>query len=376
MTDFAMVAPTASADGYGCSAEAMVLSAVRDHGADITFVGYDWVDERYTDPELIAMKRNEVYVCDHELVVVYFLPYALPRFQTKININMTMWETDKIPDTWARIINDLAEGVIVPSEHTRAVFQRDLDVPVVAVPFGTDVKLNRYIDRDGVRQVTRRSEYVFLMSRRSEYVFLMSGLLHYRKGLEFALRAFREEFSNGEPDVKLWLKTRRNFLDAGEEIETLADPRVTVIDEDYTREQMVRLYHQADCLLATSRGEGSGLTPRDAMATGLPVILTDWGGLSELADPRYSFPVPIEALEPAPAQNSSYDSAITRGCAIGNFARPSVSHIRHHMRELYEDQGLGRMVGERAARWMREEWTWRQCAEKWLKVIDEFKGVS
>ena len=200
-------------------------------------------------------------------------------------------------------------------------------------------------------------------------IFLMAGALHYRKGVEFALRAFREEFAPYE-NVELWLKTRLAFLDPGVESRVLADPRVKIIREDYSRERMANLYQSADCLLAPSRGEGSGLTPRDAMATGLPVIMTDWGGLSEIADARYGYPVAVEDLEPAPLVNSSYSIEIHRAHDLGNFARPSVPQIREAMRAVHTDRAAAYARGAEAALWMRREWTWRECSWKWLQAVE------
>lgn len=349
------VAPTASADGYGTSAEYLGLAAVRA-GADVELIEYDWRDTRFADSEWLARRVPEG--AEQRVRVVYFLPYALARFQAPVLISMTMFETDRMPPKWAALVNHFATGMIVPTEFGRDVFQQAVDVPVKVVPFGTDATLYRYLGRG---------------LERRPWVFLMAGSLHYRKGVEFALQAFREEFSDGE-DVRLWLKTRMHHLDAGPETETLTDSRVSVIDFDYSREEMVNLYHSADVFLAPSRGEGSGLTPRDAMSTGLPVIATDWSGLSEICDERYGYPIPIDCLERAPVDCSSYSAGVTGGGCIGNFARPSVAAIREAMRESYEDRADARERGRKAAWWMRTDWTWGRCAQKWLDAIEELSG--
>ena len=364
-----MVTPTASADGYGVSGESMILAAKRSHGADISVIGYDWADERFTDPELLAMKCDPYLANAHDLLVVYFLPYALTRFSSRCTVSMTMWETDKLPDQWARLLR-LADGVVVPSGHCQQVFQERADCPVAAVPFGTDTNLYAYHDRSAL---THRR---FAMNDHEDaYVFLMSGLLHYRKGVDIALRALREEFHPNEP-VKLILKTRRGFLDPVGEAAMLSDPRVLVIDEDYTRPQMRDLYHAADCFLAPSRGEGSGLTPRDAMATGLPTVVTDWGGLKELADSECALTLRVEALEEAPQENSSYGRGVTGGGDIGNFARPDVTHLRSLMRYAYENREAALAVGAAGAELMRREYTWPVCAGKWLNALERLEAEA
>lgn len=347
-----MVAPTASADGYGCSAESLVLAATQDHGADINFIEHDWRDSRFSDKEFLKLRVGRDRVAERDVLVVYFLPFALAQFRSRITIGMSMWETDRLPPRWAACCQ-LADAWLVPCEHSRDLWSRYHGL-VEVVPFGTDTNLYSYLERASDKGVC----------------FLMSGLLHYRKGVDLALRAFREEFRPNE-SARMLLKTRKGFLDVGSETAMLDDPRVLIIDEDYTREQMVHLYHLADCLLAPSRGEGSGLTPRDAMATGLPVILTDWSGLSEIADERYNYPISIDGLGPAPTECSSYQHGVTGGGPIGNFAQPSISALRQAMRQVYEDRSEALRRGREAADWMRREYTWEHCAHRWLRVLEQ-----
>lgn len=351
MRTFSVVAPLAGADGYGQSAERLILAA-RGLGADVQFVSHDWKDDRFSDSELVSSEVGEEWLRD--VVVVYFLPFAFQRFGSKVTIGQTMFETDSIPPFWVPSCNS-TNGIIVPSEHCREAFQPHLSVPVRVVPLGVDTEFYRPVVRP----------------QSGTFTFLMAGLLHYRKGAEFAVRAFCEEFGPRE-DVRLVLKTRRGFLDLGDSADLgSTDRRIKVFDEDYTREQMRGLYARADCFLAPSRGEASGLTPREAMATGLPTILTDWGGLREIADENYAYPLAVERLEPAPPECSSYHAAVAGTQPIGNFALPSVSHLRALMREVYEDRQGAREKGRRAAAVMQGAWNWKLCAERWLEVVEE-----
>lgn len=350
MIPFSVVAPLASADGYGVSAERMVLAAT-ELGEDIEFVSHDWKDPRYTSQALLDLEAPAI---TRPVVVVHFLPFAFTRFRAAITIGSTMFETDSIPPFWVPCCN-ATNGVIVPSEHCQRAFQPHLDVPVEVAPLG--------VDTDFYTPVVRGESQT--------YRFLMAGLLHYRKGAEFAIRALQQEFGR-EDDVRLILKTRRGFLDVGDA--DLQDPRIEVIDADFTREEMRGLYAVADCFLAPSRGEASGLTPREAMATGLPAILTDWGGLQEIADELYSYPVSVECLEAAPPQCSSYDQNVAGNQPIGNFARPSIESLRERMRECYTHRLESRRRGMRGAQWMRREWSWSRCAVKWVDVVEKLSA--
>jgi len=48
---------------------------------------------------------------------------------------------------------------------------------------------------------------------------------------------------------------------------------------------------KSHCLLYVARGEGYGVAPREAMATGLPVILPKFATLEEIATDEISFPL-------------------------------------------------------------------------------------
>lgn len=347
---FSFVAPLAAADGYGQSAERLALAAT-DLGADLAYISHDWVDDEHTDLELRRLLRNQAEIQSRPLVAVYFLPFAFTRFRSRVTVGMTMFETDSIPPFWAGPCNT-TDGVVVPSEHCRQAFQSMLDVPVVVAPLGVDTTF--YCPNPAP-------------AARDAFTFLMTGALHYRKGAGFAVRAFLDEFGS-EPDVRLVLKTRRGFLDVDDI--PLDDPRITVIDASWSREQMRDLYWGCDCYIACSRGEAAGLTPREAMACGLPAIITNWGGLAEIAHPATGYVTGIDGLEPAPAECSSYGAGVAGRLPIGNFCRPSVSEIRQAMRAAYEQPEVNRLLGQQAAVAMRA-WSWEKCAAKWLAVLGE-----
>lgn len=346
---FAFTAPMASADGYGYSAEELVRAAV-NRGADVRYIVHDWEDRKFTGQDVQEREIPRESLSNYEVSVTYFIPYAFEHFKATRDFGMTMFETSEIPDIWAYCCN-LTQGIIVPSEFCKEVFSQKVTVPIEVAPLGVNPLTYPFVEREtsGV------------------FTFLMAGMLHYRKGAEFAVKAFQEEFAPDE-NVRLILKTRKHMIDTGEEV--ISDPRIQLVDGDYSREQMLDLYHAADCFVAPSRGEASGLTPREAMSTGIPAIVTNWGGLAEIADPKYTFPLNIEGFSRAPDQCSSYSLGITQGQSIGEFSIPSVTHLRELMREAYENQEATRAKGKAASDWVHKNWNYDTCAAKWLQAIE------
>ena len=56
-------------------------------------------------------------------------------------------------------------------------------------------------------------------------------------------------------------------------------------------EELAGLYAACDCLVHPYRGEGFGLPIAEAMACGLPAIVTGYGAAMDFCDERTSYPI-------------------------------------------------------------------------------------
>ena len=115
----------------------------------------------------------------------------------------------------------------------------------------------------------------------------------------------------------------------------------------------------ADCFVFPSRGEGWGLPPREAAATGLPVIATNGGGL-EVEIEHWAYPVSVAGT--SPAEYGFWDST-----EIGEWMEPDMDELVHLFRWSFENQEEVKSFGERAAAWLAENATWERTA---LRLID------
>jgi glycosyltransferase involved in cell wall biosynthesis len=169
----------------------------------------------------------------------------------------TMWETSHLPTSFRENFHEF-DTLIVPSEQNLELFSRYHD-NVKYVPLGVDTERWHYVPR---KMPTTR--FNFLVSGR--------GL---RKGTDLVYKAFREVFPAGSwpedmPTPYLIMKSPRPEDYFGERIEN--------INGYIPSEAEVDLYANAHCYLGASRGEGFGLQPLQAIAQGLPTILTDAHG--------------------------------------------------------------------------------------------------
>lgn len=110
--------------------------------------------------------------------------------------------------------------------------------------------------------------------------FLSVGSPASRKNAQMALDAFRAAFGDQE-DVQLTIKAYQynNAMAPGNRHPNRVYKNVRLIKDDYAQNQQVNLMHTHDVLVYPSSGEGFGLIPLEAMATGMPTICTEaWAG--------------------------------------------------------------------------------------------------
>ena len=192
------------------------------------------------------------------------------------------WEFGAIPRDWVAPIAENVDEVWVPSEFVRRM---NLDSGVDAgrvhvVPNGVD--LERFspdgpaldLDAPGLR------------------LLFVGGLIR-RKGPDVLLEAYRAAFA-GRDDVTLVVKdfgaggvygstdrsNLRTYADAG------LLPRTVLLEDELSGDEMAALYRSCDALVHPYRGEGFAMPVLEAMACGLPVVVTAGGPTDEFCPPE------------------------------------------------------------------------------------------
>jgi glycosyltransferase involved in cell wall biosynthesis len=182
---------------------------------------------------------------------------------------LTMWEASNLPPSFRDSFHCF-DLIMVPSQQNYDLFSEHHD-NVRLNPLGVDPKRWHYLPRrDPERQ----------------FRFLIGGSGP-RKGCDLAFRAFRTVFGNCWDD-------RGNYTGKGPEPRlVMKNPRgeddyigwhgVEVVAGRLSDEEEEALYETCHVYVQPSRGEGFGLQPLQAMAQGMPTILTDAHGHSSFA---------------------------------------------------------------------------------------------
>lgn len=234
-------------------------------------------------------------------------------------IAYSMVESDAIGAGWLGTLNSM-RAVIAPNEFISHTFEScGVKVPIHVIPPSVNTDAFKYMNRGG----------------RSVFTFGMAGYMDDRKSALEVIQAFVSEFK-GEKGVRLMIHSTNTDFGYWK---GLKDPRITISTKPMKSDEVVDFYHSVDCYLAPSKGEGIGMTVLEAMATGLPVIGTKWGGMTDIMSGFISYPLTEFELKPRPLMLEQ----------PGNWAYPDVQELMYWMRYTFEHQHEARMVGEWAS---------------------------
>jgi glycosyltransferase involved in cell wall biosynthesis len=316
-----------SSDGYGMS---------RDH------VKYELAE--------LGVKLSEQFH-EQKVGLLYNYPYTILSLRNDVRLCYTMFESDKIPEDWPDLLKS-AEEVIVPSKWCHDVFLK-AGIPSTVVPLGYDSHTFTYVDRP------------VPVENNEPFVFIHYDSFNMRKGFREVFEAFRQEFDKSD-NVKLILKTNREA--AAIPVVKSEFPNIEVIRGALPAAELAALLGRANCMVYPSRGEGFGITPLEAMATGLPAIVPNAHGISEYFNSNYMLEVEVEGK--CPALNGRFKSQ-----DIGDMVVCSVEHLRQQMRYAFNNQAEMKELGRQAAEYAKG-WTYKHTAERLKAIIEKWQKTE
>jgi glycosyltransferase involved in cell wall biosynthesis len=266
---------------------------------------------------------------------------------------MQPWEFGSIPKGWLPMLGRVDE-VWAYSRYVRDCYL-DAGVPperVQIIPLGVDPE----VYRPGVERLH--------LSAGAEFRFLFVGGTIFRKGIDVVLKAFGRAFQPGD-GIGLVVKDMgsKSFYrgqTAGEQVGELRKRGYPVeyIDWNLSELAMAGLYAACDCLVHPFRGEGFGLPVVEAMACGLPVIVTGAGPALDYASDETSYLIPANRGQFAECRVGDIET-------IGRpwLFEPDADALVELLKRVTSDRAGANAKGTAASAHIRQIFTWARTAD-------------
>jgi hypothetical protein len=186
-------------------------------------------------------------------------PTEIPPKLNNLNYIYSMYESDRIHEKWVQNINKYYDGVIVPDIWVKEVYENSGVIkPIYVIPIPTDSnKINN-----------RR------IKKNNFFTFGINSYYEERKNHIGVIQSFVELYGNNN---MYKLKVRgRNGHTFDYLLSKFKNYNNVIIEKgELTEDEMCKWYHEIDCYISASEGEGFSLTPREAIVYEIPTILSN-----------------------------------------------------------------------------------------------------
>lgn len=299
----------------------------------------------------VALIEELVWLPDNPL----YKKFIKNTSKDQIKIAYSMLESTAIPDEWVFIFNHYFDAIAVPDRFLIDVYKNcGVEIPIFEVPLGLYLK-------DYFKSPAKES-------CSCPFVFGNLSACIERKNHLTLVRAFARAFGDRN-DVQLKMNCRNGDANLirmiKEEIDHLGLHNVQFTNLTLNHADYLKLFNSFDCLVTLSKGEGFSVQPREAMALGIPTIVTDNTAQSTICASGYVRQVPSLKLEPA---------HYFWGMSYGKQFNCSVADAAEALLDIYDNYDLYLEKAQEARDWVRQ-YEYVHLKNRYLNLVKPKKVI-
>lgn len=282
-------------------------------------------------------------------------------------IIMQPWEFTAHRQDFVEIFKH-AEEIWTPSNFSRQSFINS------GIPFDMVQVIPNGIDP--VLFSPHGSKYPLRTAKRVRLLYV--GGTIYRKGFDILLEAYLNTFSS-EDDVVLVVKdmggdtfyrgqTAKDLIREAQLTSNTAE--IIYLDNSMTEEEIASLYRACTVFVSPYRGEGFSLPTLEAMACGLPVVVTKGGSTDDFTDIDCAWYINAEKM----SIGNAIDNKLLTGEAF--LLEPNRDELCSTLKYIAGNPTQAYSAGIIASAKARKDWTWRHATIKALERIDYLSNTQ
>jgi len=273
-----------------------------------------------------------------------------------IKIAYSMFETTRIAESWVKDLNNYFDAVVVPDEFFIKVYvDSGVKIPIFVLPIG--LYLDDFLNTKPKEKVNK------------PFVFGCMSSFDKRKNMETIIKSFFIEFGNSK-EVLLKINGRAYF---NKELEILLknlnSTNIQITNKELTWQDYINFMYSFDCYVALAKGEGFSIPPREAMALGIPCIITNNTAQKTLCNTGFVRPIASNILEKPVAYEKLFGSK-----NLGHFFNCTLKDTRQALRDMYNNYNYYFSKAPQAREWVKQ-YRWQNLKAKYLNLIKPKKVI-
>lgn len=318
-----------------------------------------WVNE-YIKPE--PRYRFNLFTMPAPDTLRMFFLQQIGVLAGRYNICAWQWELPHWPDRWKRLLT-IPDEIWAQSRYVQNMFEQETSKPIIYMPLAVEVP--EFTPRTRTSFDVPEKPYTFLS------VFDCNSWFQ-RKNPMGAIRAFQAAFPASNRDVQLVVKmmnTRHEMPEYKELMRMAAqDPRVFVIDEFLSRNDMLALLNCVDVFVSLHRSEGFGRVVAESMLLGKPVISTNYSGSVDFAHEGTAYVVDGPLVELKKGDYSEWEGQ--------HWMDPDIGLAAEAMRRCVEDQSGTAAMAVRGKMIIEDNHSIEAVSRRYVKRLRELGAIS